>query len=347
MATITSTNGFSYANLHLGNLASSTVMSLSASDLFSFSLASADFLALQWNEGGQTYVTGVAGSDFSVFNDVLVSGTIEAAVEATLDTSTLTANLNWSILDIEVEVADLISAAITPSTDDDLALMADVFSGDDTFTLSGAVDDFSAGAGNDRVTAGGGNDTVYGGAGNDTIFGQANDDLLFGQEGADRLFGNLGNDTLFGGAQNDLLNGGFGDDILFGGGGKDFIKGAAGADRVIGGWGADTLIAEGADTFVYRSTAESGLGAKRRDVIRDFDADVAKIGLAQIDADTSTEANDAFAFAATNAANSVWFTQLGDNVILRADVDGNAKADIAILFEDAMVEDFDASCLFL
>ncbi|PRY87852.1 calcium-binding protein [Donghicola tyrosinivorans] len=347
MAIITSTTGFSYEALHLGNLVSYIVTDYSASDLLSYSLPNADFLAVQWEADGQTYVTAFAGSDFVVQNGILVSGTIEGALEATVEVSSLSVNLNWSILDMQVDVADLVAVALTPSPADDLALMAQALSGDDSFLLSDAVDNFSAGAGNDTVSAAGGDDTVYGGEGKDVIRGQAGNDVLFGEAGADKLFGNVGNDKLYGGAQNDVLNGGIGRDFLVGGAGKDFIKGGVGADRVVGGWGADTMVAQGADTFVYKAIGESGIGANRRDVIRDFDTDIAKIALAQIDADTSTEADDAFAFSINAAANSVWFKQVGEDVILRADVDGDAAADMAILFEGATLDGFDASVLIL
>ena len=96
--------------------------------------------------------------------------------------------------------------------------------------------------GRDILNGLGGNDVLFGAGGNDTLSGGTGRDQMFGGTGRDRLFGGDGNDQMLGGLGNDVLNGGAGDDVLTGG--------------------------RGADVFVF----QKGGG---RDVVRDFDADLA------------------------------------------------------------------------
>ncbi|WP_321447173.1 hypothetical protein [uncultured Cohaesibacter sp.] len=184
-------------------------------------------------------------------------------------------------------------------------------------------------AGNDTLLGKGGADTLNGHIGNDTIGGNLGNDKLFGGNGADKLFGHQGADILNGGNGNDILNGGIGNDTLYA---------AAGADRLIGSLGADSMYAgvdNGVDTFIFNSINDSKVGDVLHDTIYGFDNGEDKIDLSGIDANSSTGANDAFAFSGTTAtANSVWYETDGSDIMLYADVNGDTTADFEVRLAD-------------
>ena len=65
----------------------------------------------------------------------------------------------------------LYAAALTPSTDDDIALLSAALSGDDVLTFSSGSDVMNAYAGDDMIIGGTGVDALWGGTGNDTFWG--------------------------------------------------------------------------------------------------------------------------------------------------------------------------------
>ena len=223
-----------------------------------------------------------------------------------------------------------------------------------------ALDDILDGlAGNDWLDGGAGNDTVFGGGGNDVLIGGDGDDQLRGEHGNDVLSGGAGNDRLQGGAgvgDRDILDGGDGIDSAFlaggpagshvvadlsagyatipelgshftlidienlaGDDGNDILTGDSGANIFHGFLGADTLTGgSGADSFHYHAVTEGG------DTITDFVHLTDQIELLQIDANTNSPLDQAFAWGgATAAANAVWYEESGGNTIVRADIDGN------------------------
>ncbi len=96
------------------------------------------------------------------------------------------------------------------------------------------------------------------------------------------LTGSGGNDKLFGGNAGDTLDGGSGRDLLVGGKGKDVLKGGTSLD-----------------IFDFNSVLDSGNGAAKRDVIKDFEHGKDDINLFSIDANGTASGNGAFHFAAT------------------------------------------------
>ncbi len=167
-------------------------------------------------------------------------------------------------------------------------------SGDDTLTGGDFADDFNGGADDDLLVGRAGNDTLDGGSGFDTLLGGAGDDLMIGGDGtdddtlnggsgnddlqggggADVLVGQDGSDTLDGGDGADIMDGGAGDDLLEGGADNDILRGRAGEDNLAGGLGLDLLTGgQDADSFVFRNTAETVVGASR-DQILDFEQGV-------------------------------------------------------------------------
>ena len=182
------------------------------------------------------------------------------------------------------------------------------------------------------------------------------DGTVRGTAGADQITGIQIDEVIQALAGDDTVWAGRGDDQVFGGAGNDRIYGQAGCDRITGGTGTDTMYAgagDGApDVFVFASKDESPVGSKR-DVIHEFTphasaADPAGdvIDLSGIDANTRKWApgNDALQFGGTSAGkNAVWYAKGAGEVILRGDVNGDAKADFEIRLmgvSSLTVEDF-------
>lgn len=215
-------------------------------------------------------------------------------------------------------------------------------------------DTLRGGLGEDTLEGGLGNDVLIGGEGGDWYLIESTGDIIIedGSIGADTIvakvsidlnlysgieqvfiysgFGNLsvvgdgGNNAILGNEGANLLMGGAGDDFFNGGAGKDTLDGGAGKDLLTGG--------SGADTFIFKSVTESSVGSNR-DVIDDFShAQLDKINLLTIDANSTTfEANEAFSFIGsasyTNQAGQLRF----ESGILSGDVNGDGLSDFEIM----------------
>jgi Ca2+-binding RTX toxin-like protein len=200
--------------------------------------------------------------------------------------------------------------------------------GGSDFLVGGAgADMIMGGACNDDILGGDGNDMLYGDSGNDRIFGDGGDDVIMGGTGSDMLYGGEGNDTFIGmdGDGNDIVYGGAGSDTLDlsaitealeirlanAGTDRGSVSGATQSDtiwsieNVVGGSGDDTIVAseavnvldggDGDDTFVFE-TASAANGTS----ILSFSAgDV--LCFSGIDANSATEARDAFTLAGRDA----------------------------------------------
>jgi Ca2+-binding RTX toxin-like protein len=148
-----------------------------------------------------------------------------------------------------------------------------------------------------------------------------------------------GNDTITGTKYADALFGGAGRDTLNGGAGKDTLKGDAGNDKLYGGAGKDTLHGgAGADTFVFKSLKDSTAAASGRDTIKDFSHKAGDtVDLKAIDASTKSSGNQAFKFIEDDAfhkkAGELRYEKTGGKTLVEGDVNGDGKADFAILFD--------------
>ncbi len=189
-------------------------------------------------------------------------------------------------------------------------------------------------------------DTQRTGYGRDQIFdienvsGSHRGDRLIGNAEANRLDGNRGYDKLRGRSGDDRLDGGNGNDRLSGGNGDDLLLGGDGSDVLLGGRGCDVMRAgrdEDRDRFVFRSVDDSVRGAER-DRLHGFDSGEDVINLRAIDADGGRKGNQAFAFSDDGRdANAVWQVDKGSHVLLRGDVDGDARADFELLVRNVDV----------
>jgi len=121
--------------------------------------------------------------------------------------------------------------------------------------------------------------------------------------------------------------------IVYGGAGSDTIIGSAGDDMFYAGRGADTMTGGGGgDTFGYIAVADSTEAS--RDTIIDFELGD-RIQLSIIDANTTTQANDAFFFIGQNAFTQVAGQLRAENQgggvwLVQGDVDGDGAADLWI-----------------
>ncbi len=232
----------------------------------------------------------------------------------------------------------------------------------DRLTGDGGSNVLFGGAGADVLDGGAGADTLQGGLGNDFyIVDNANDvvsgEIGFSQGGGidtvrsfvsyvqptnielvrlgniddtDNLnaTGNSAPGTLVGNAGNNVLSGGFGNDQVNGNNGNDTLSGDNGRDTLVGG--------AGDDTFVYNLFSDSRTGADNRDVINGFSIGSDTIDLSAVDANSNTNADDAFVFIGTTgfsgSAGELRIQGLGgaNALLLEGDVDGDGAADTQI-----------------
>lgn len=191
----------------------------------------------------------------------------------------------------------------------------------------------------DILTGSGLNDAIDGGLSKDEITGGNGKDELRGGKGNDELNGGKGQDVLKGGKGNDILKGGQGKDELFAGDGNDKVFGNKGADKLFVSKGNDEYTGgDGADTFLF-DKASQFIGRSDSNTILDFEKGSDLIDLSGVDANTNTEANDAFTFIgsaglsgtagelrATQKANGDW--------LINGDVDGDGNRDFQIKIDD-------------
>ncbi|MGO1075572.1 beta strand repeat-containing protein [Inquilinus sp. CA228] len=225
-----------------------------------------------------------------------------------------------------------------------------------TVTLSGGTGGDAQGdtlSGIENLTGSNiGGDTLTGGSGANVLSGWGGDDRLYGGAGADRLDGGSGVDftsyynssaavranlaagTASGGAaQGDVLasienvNGSSFDDTLTGSSAANALGGLGGRDTLTGG--------AGADSFIYKATSESAVGANA-DRITDFShAQGDRIDLSLIDANGGGLGNAAFTFIGTGlftgVAGQLRYAVTSPGVTtIAGDVNGDGTSDFHI-----------------
>jgi Ca2+-binding RTX toxin-like protein len=120
---------------------------------------------------------------------------------------------------------------------------------------------------------------------------------------------------------------------------NDRLVGTSVGEDLIGAGGRDTLTGGGgADDFVYRTRTDSGFTSATRDVITDFRRGVDDIDLRLIDANTKAGGNQAFKFIGAQSFHKkpgeLHFRDAGLHVIVEGDVNGDGRADFAILVQN-------------
>jgi trimeric autotransporter adhesin len=210
-----------------------------------------------------------------------------------------------------------------------------------------------------HITGNAANNTLNGGTGIDTLVGGLGDDTYV-TDGADVLSeaalggldtvrssvnytlganienllltgttalkgtGNSLNNRISGNAEDNTISGGTGADTLLGGTGSDSITGGADRDFLYGG--VDTV----RDVFIFNSVTESASGATR-DIVYNFVSGTDDLKLNVIDANSLLVGDQAFGFNGTSAkANSLWFVDVGTDIIVRGDTSGDSVYDFEI-----------------
>lgn len=235
--------------------------------------------------------------------------------------------------------------------------------GNDQLWGDAGADRLEGGVGNDKLTGGTEVDIMLGGAGNDTYYVDVSTDKVYETTGTATTVNAGGVDTvwstanfslqayagvkfvenltLYGTANvnatgNGLANtllGNSGNNVIDGRGGNDILKGGLGADKLIGGTGLDVLwlgADAAADIIDVNTIADSAVGGTNRDRVYQFIRGDDHIDLQTLDANTGVTGNQAFAFSAGPAANSVWVVDYVDDVLVRGDVNGDTIHDFEI-----------------
>lgn len=140
----------------------------------------------------------------------------------------------------------------------------------------------------------------------------------------------VGNDVYAGADGVGLLDGVFVD----GGAGDDVIAAGLGADTIVGGFGVDRMTGgEGDDRFVF-GEGDTGANAATADKLPDAGAGDT-IDLTEIDADTTTNGDQAFIYVGdtpfTGVAGELRVRTVAAGTFLLGDTDGDSVADIAIM----------------
>lgn len=136
---------------------------------------------------------GFAGTGFTVSGAQVTGGTVNAVVTEKWTGTTWVKD--WYLQGLSVPAVSAYNAAISADKTDDLALVSQVLSGADRFTLSNFNDNMRGFAGNDLMLGNGGNDRLAGDGGNDTLCGGRGADTLAGNAGADVFDYNLATDS--------------------------------------------------------------------------------------------------------------------------------------------------------
>lgn len=166
--------------------------------------------------------------------------------------------------------------------------------------------------------------------GDDTLNGSGFADVLFAFDGRDSVSGFGGDDQIDGGNDEDTLSGGDGNDSVNGGANGDDLAGDLGADRMTGGSGGDTFI------FLIGDSTKKASG---RDTITDYSGGEDLIDLSGIDAKKGGGDNG-FKFIGgaefhdkKGELRFAYGKKTGDSLV-QGDVNGDGKADFAILVEN-------------
>lgn len=307
-------------------------------------IAGRDFSGSVTSGSGATVLANQVQMSYSSANNstTLYIGTdTVAGAELTIN---LTGQFSTSAFTLSSQDIRVTSNSLNPYVGSDFA---------DTIVGSSGNNSLIGLAGNDLLNGGAGNDTMVGGSGNDTYVvdvigdvvtetGTSTTEIDLVQSSISYSLGaNLENLTLTGtntinGTGNSLANtltGNAANNILTGGSGNDRLYGNAGNDVLTGGAGTDYLSGStGADTFDFNALSELGLGTTR-DVISDFKtAELDKIDLSGIDANSTLAGDQAFSFVTSfSSTDATGQIRVASGVLqISTDADSSAEYEIAL-----------------
>lgn len=148
--------------------------------------------------------------------------------------------------------------------------------------------------------------------------------------------------SINGSSNKDIIISGNFDDTIRAKNSNDMVDAGAGFDTIEGGLGKDQLFGGGdADTFVYKTIKDSTVASSGRDMIMDFShrqGDV--VDLHSIDANTKLGGNQSFVLIGshdfTHHAGELRAVKSGGDTHISGDVNGDGKADFAIVLDPAL-----------
>ncbi len=162
--------------------------------------------------------------------------------------------------------------------------------------------------------------------------GSAINFVINGSTGVDVIKANINaTNTIFGGDSTDQIRGGSRVDTINGGTGNDKILGFGGADILTGGTGADK--------FRYLFSTDAGTGVNA-DTITDFVSGSDQFDFRLLDPNPVTPGVQTFTFLGTlafsaNGSAQIRYTDLGADLRVQVDLDGNGTSDMEILLTGA------------
>ncbi len=321
--TVNVTSGFSLASLTLANWT-----------------AGIDTITLTGNANGNS-LTGSTGSDtingFDGADSLIGNGGIDTINGGNgNDSITLIAANAGSFIDGGADT-DILTIGGAISLGSIAGLEALSLVGGASLALTS--DQFAGGFATDSVLGGTGSVTVsmsegalFFASGMTAAGGSAINFTIVGNTGIEVIKAALGvTNTIFGNGDTDQIRGGNLVDTINGGAGNDKIMGLGGADLLTGGTGADQ--------FRYLFTTDSGTGAAA-DQILDFVTGLDKLDFRTMDADPIAAGRQALSFIGTaaftvNGLAQVRYSDLGADLRVDVDLDGNGVADMQMLLVGA------------
>jgi Ca2+-binding RTX toxin-like protein len=205
---------------------------IAASGLAGDPVVTATSVDVCFNDGGLLHITG-SGLGYNPPSDY--TGTVDSFTYSQPAGTAVFAVTGFS--EPLGDLAGLVAGG------NELAILADLFSENDTISGS-SVSDFLIGfCGDDILSGDGGDDTLRGGAGADMLNGGDGCDTADYHDSCEAVFVNLARGTARGGdAKGDVLNG---IENLAGSAYNDYLGGDSGANTLIGGSGNDSLAGNG------------------------------------------------------------------------------------------------------
>ena len=295
----------------------------------------------------------------------VIAGTVNVVGEIDLFSDSLL----WYIEGISTSAVAIYNAALTPSNQDEIAIIQAALTGNDTIILSpfddrmygfDGDDDIYGNGGNDTLDGGNGDDGLTGGAGNDTVNGGAGSDWAWYDDAAagvtvnlttgtarstvgdvagigidnlisiERVTGGNFADSLTGDALGNLLDGNGGDDWISGADGSDWLFGWDGNDQLFGGAGDDQLDGEsGVDTLTGGTGLDHLEGGDGNDIFRDTAAGLSGDTLTDFGIGDTIVISDATLSSFTFNLSGMMLNYTGGSLTLGAPVNGTIVASAA------------------
>ena len=293
--------------------------SIDLSQITGGSIQSATDIQLTYrSKGGITLVLHGTGFVYGV-DDLPTAGTITSIDLTAKDSQASLTQMDFSLTNF-VTLALGKTSGSDPVKPDVVALVSQIFVGDDSFTGNDDYDELRGFAGNDTLSGAGAGDWLSGGKGVDSYDGGAGIDGIHFYGGVvvnhgvtidmsltvgnivDDGFGNtetaINIEKIQGTVFDDVMTGHDGKDGFFGGQGNDTLSGAGGADTLTGGAGDGVYYGGGGHDYMNASNGhDSYSGGAGRDELSFFYTRVTEGIVVDLSLSSGQIINDGFGIA--------------------------------------------------